>query len=159
MKRIKKGMTLMELVVAMALTSIVLTGAGVALFSMQRTANKEAKNHTILFEAKTLSYAIDQIIKAKEYTTISVMPKQNNIGKDSCDGLLKLDSVVYGFDGTTFGIIDGDNKITGENIIYETKNSMFISYINHGEGLNHLVEFKIHYGDNYASSISLVERI
>ena len=157
-KRLRKGMTLLELVIAMALTSIVLAGAGVALFSMQRVSNREAKNHTALLEAKNLSYAIDQTIKAKEYVAISLTTKQNNIGKDSCETLLTLDSTVYGFDGKTFGIIE-ENKIEGENRMYQANNPMHISYVLHGEGLNQLTEFKIHYGDNYGLTISLIERI
>ena len=151
-------MTLIELVIAMALTSIVLAGAGVALFSMQRVANREAKNHTTLLEAKSLSYAIDQIIKTKEYETISLTTKQSNIGKDSCEALLTLDTTVYGFDGKTFGIIE-DGKIEGDNKIYSSNYSRSISYVLHGEGSNQLTEFKIHYGDNYGLAISLVERI
>ena len=154
-KTIRKGMTLLELVIAMALVSIVIAGAGVALFAMQRTANRETKNHTTLLEAKTLSYAIDQVIKGKRGEGSAVFVEDNRkVGQNGLGILFTMNDEEYGFDGKTFGLVE-ESKIEGENVIYTASNSMYITY----SVQSVFEEIIIHYGDNYAFSYTLIERI
>ena len=155
LRKVRKGMTLLELVIAMALTSIILTGAGVALYSMQKTSNREMKNHVVLSDAKTLSYAIDIVLKSDEHTSVTLnADKQNNIGKEECDILFTLDGVDYGFSKDTFGkVVEG--QITGSDVKFHSTYAMYLSYRQEGS----FTEFVIHYGDNYSQALSLVERI
>ena len=161
LKKVKKGMTLVELVVAIALTSIIFAGAGGALFAVNRVSQRETKNHVTLSDAKNLSQVIDLIVKSKDRGEI-VFPtgEIDEIGKETCDLLFTVTSnsktVQYGFDKKTFGIIE-DNKIEGDNKKYTSEYNMYLSVQKQMDGK--FAEIIIHYGDNYASSLSLVERI
>ena len=161
LKRIRKGMTLVELVVAIALSSIIFAGAGTTLFAINRVSKRETKNHVTLTDAKNLSQVIDLVVKGKNRSEISFPAEQlDNIGKENCDLLFTVieDSVPiqYGFQKHTFGIIE-DNKIEGDNRKYTSEYQMYLSFKKHVDGK--FAEIVIHYGDNYASSLSLVERI
>ena len=160
LKKIRKGMTLLELVIAITLTSIIFAGAGTALFLVNRVSKQETKNNVTLLDAKNLYQVIDLIVKKKDVGEITYLSDdQDYIGKESCGLLFIVDNsgspVHYGFDKKTFGIIEGD-KIEGENIKYTSEYEMYFSFKKHADKF---VEFVIHYGDNYASSLSLIERI
>ena len=161
LKKLRKGMTLVELVVAIALTSIIFAGAGTALFAVNRVSKRETKNHVTLSDAKNLSQVIDLIVKSKETTEISFPADElDNVGKENCDLLFTINQnstiVQYGFYKNTFGIIE-DNKIEGDNKKYTSEYEMYLSIRKYVDGK--FAEIVIHYGDNYASSLSLVERI
>ena len=161
LKKLRKGMTLLELVIAIALTSIIFAGAGTALFFVNRVAKQETKNNATLLEAKNLYQVIDLLVKGKDRGEIVFPAEQkDNIGKENCDLLFTITDgvtpVQYGFNKTVFGVIQ-DNKIEGENVKYTSDYNMYLSYKKYIS--NKFTEFVIHYGDNYASSLSLVERI
>ena len=161
LKKLRKGMTLLELVIAIALTSIIFAGAGTALFFVNRASKQETKNNATLLEAKNLYQVIDLLVKGKDRGEIIFPVEQkDNIGKENCDLLFTITDgitpVQYGFNKTVFGVIQ-DNKIEGENVKYTSDYNMYLSYKKYIS--NKFTEFVIHYGDNYASSLSLVERI
>ena len=156
-------MTLVELVVAISLTSVIFAGAGTALFFVNKASRQETKNNVTLLDAKNLSQVIDLTIKDNKAHTIDYLPDDpddpddtENIGKTSYGKLFTVDGVEYGFDKTTFGVSE-DGKIEGENVKYKSDYDMYFSVKKHLD--NKFIEFVIHYGDNYASSLSLVERI
>ena len=158
-KRLRKGMTLWELVVAMALASIIFLGAGTALFAVNRVSKRETKDHVTLSDAKNLATAIDLLVKQENRgaITVSNVPVPD-VGKDVCGTLFTVGDVNYGFDHKVFGIIDGEtHKIEGDNVKYTASYDMYISINKPLSGK--FTEFVIHYGDNYASSLSLVEKI
>ena len=154
LKRIRKGMTLLELIVAMALTSIIFVGAGTALFAMNRVSQKETKNHTCLTEAKTLMSLMDQTIKNKELEVFTVPSDADEVGKESCGVLFTIGTTNYGFDKKSFGVVV-ENKIESQNVKYTSTYEMYISRTK--QVGNKFVEFVIHYGNNYENAISLVE--
>ena len=150
-------MTLVELVVAISLTSVIFAGAGTALFFVNKASRQETKNNVTLLDAKNLSQVIDLTIKDRYANTIDYLSDDtDNIGKTSYGKLFTVDGVEYGFDKTTFGI-SVDGKIEGENVKYKSDYEMYFSVKKHLD--NKFIEFVIHYGDNYASSLSLIERI
>ena len=154
-------MTLLELVIAIALTSIIFAGAGTALFAVNRVSKRETKNNVTLSDAKNLSQVIDLIVKGKETSEISFAGEElDNIGKENCDLLFTINGssapVKYGFYKNTFGIIE-DSKIEGDNKKYTSQYDMYLSVKKYIDGK--FAEIVIHYGDNYASSLSLIERI
>lgn len=161
LKELRKGMTLLELVIAIALTSIIFAGAGTALFLVNRVSKQETKNNETLLDAKNLYQVIDLLVKGKDRGQI-IFPaaEDNNIGKENCDLLFTITDgitpVQYGFHKTTFGIIE-DSKIEGDNVKYKSEYNMYLSYKKYVD--DKFTEFVIHYGDNYASSLSLIERI
>ena len=155
-KRIKKGMTILELVIAMALVSIVLAGAGVALYAVNRVSKTEQITYASLTNARNLSYKIDQIFKSTHETAFDVVVS-DSIGKESCQSLFTVDGKTYGFDKNVFGVVV-DNSITGKNIQYKSDYPMYISTKKWGES-EKFAEFTIHFDEKYVSSISLVERI
>ena len=158
-KKLRKGMTLLELVIAMSLTSIVFAGAGVALFSINKTSQKETKNHVTLSDAKNLVYVIDLLFKNGDYDSVNVNVG-NELGKS---GYAKLFSFTkndvtteYGFNEKIFGIkSEENNKIEGENIKYSSTYPMSVSI---SEKYDKFFEFVIHFGNEYKSSVSLIER-
>lgn len=157
-KRLRKGMTLLELVVAMALASIIFLGAGTALFAVNRVSKRETKDHVTLSDAKNLATAIDLLVKQENRGTMSVTSETDNLGKEGCDMLFTIGDVNYGLDHKVFGIIDsGTHKIEGDNVKYTASYDMYISINKPLSGK--FTEFVVHYGDNYASSLSLVEKI
>ena len=150
-------MTLVELVVAISLTSVIFAGAGTALFFVNKASRHETKNNVTLLDAKNLSQVIDLTIKDKGANTIDYLSDDtDNIGKTSYGKLFTVNGVEYGFDKTTFGVSD-HGKIEGENVKYKSDYEMYLSVKKHLD--NKFIEFVIHYGDNYASSLSLIERI
>ena len=158
LKKIRKGMTLLELVIAMSLTSVVFAGAGVALFSINRISQQETKNHVCLSDAKNLSYVIDLIFKSDGREAIVVVDDSNSVGRSSCELLFTVGSINYGFDKNTFGIIDSESgKIEDGNQKYHSSYDMYFSVKRRVD--NKFVELVIHYGTDYVSSLSLVERI
>ena len=155
LKKVRTGMTLLELVIAMALVSIVLAGAGTALFAMQSTANRETKNHITLFEAKTLSQAIDHVVKGRNGQTV-VFNHGKDIGKNEVRHFFTLgDDEVYGFDGKVFGKVEG-GAIQGDDVIYTASNPMYITCDNDNAPFEEIV---IHYGDKFAYSLTLIEKV
>ena len=157
-KRLRKGMTLLELVVAMALASIIFLGAGAALFAVNRVSKRETKDHVTLSDAKNLATAIDLLVKQENRGTMSVTSETDNLGKEGCDMLFTIGDVNYGLDHKVFGIIDSEtHKIESDNVKYTASYDMYISINKPLSGK--FTEFVIHYGDNYASSLSLVEKI
>lgn len=160
LKKLRKGMTLLELVIAIALTSIIFAGAGTALFLVNKVSRQETKNNVTLLDAKNLYQVIDLTIKQKDrgeiiYPTIDP-GEEIVVGKNECDELFQINDIHYGFDKKTFGIIE-DNKIEGENKKYTSEYEMYISVKK--PLANKFIEFVIHYGDNYASCLSLIERV
>ena len=155
-KKIKKGMTILELVVAMALVSIVLAGATVALFAANKVSKTESTTYASLTNARNLSYKIDLIFKSEHETPIDVVVS-DSIGKESCQNLFTVDGKTYGFDKDTFGIVV-DNSISGKDVLYKSDYAMYISTKKWGED-EKFAEFTIHFDEKYVSSISLVERI
>ena len=152
-------MTLLELVIAMALVSIVLAGAGVTLFAMQKTANRETKNHVTLLEAKTLSQAIDYVVKARAKNDVILFNHVDNLGKEEIGVLFTVehhDSSVeeYGFDGKKFGIVVS-NKIEGDKIVYSSSYPMFINCRQEAV----FDEIIICYGENFSMSLTLIEKV
>ena len=159
LRKARKGMTLLELVIAMALTSIILTGAGVALYSMQKTSARETKNHVCLTDAKSLLYAMDILVKDETHNSVTLIKeKLDNIGKVSCDRLFTVvDNEVtstYGFNKNVFGKITGSD-IKEEDVIFKSTYQMYISL----SEKTPFTEIIIHYGTNYSQALSLVERI
>ena len=164
LKKLRKGMTLLELVIAIALTSIIFAGAGTALFLVNKVSRQETKNNVTLLDAKNLYQVIDLTIKKDRgdvtYLDLGDDNTEDNVGKIGCQLLFTIKEgdnfIDYGFDKTTFGIIEGE-KIEGENIKYKSEYAMYFSVKKQLDGK--YIEFVIHYGDNYASSLSLIERI
>ena len=157
LKKFKKGMTLVELVVAISLASIIFAGAGTALFVINRVSKRETKDHVSLSDAKNLANVIDLLVKEKDRSEIVFpTPEMDEVGKEKCDLLFTIGAVEYGLDKTTFGIVT-DGVIQNENRKYKSEYPMYLSVKKQRAGL--FTEFVIHYGDNYASSLSLVERI
>ena len=68
LKKLRKGMTLLELVIAIALTSIIFAGAGTALFLVNRVSKQETKNfkENINFIIDLLETFIDEVERLKE---------------------------------------------------------------------------------------------
>lgn len=157
LKKLKKGMTLVELVVAISLASIIFAGAGTALFAINRVSKRETKDHVSLSDAKNLATVIDLLVKEEGRGEIILPTSQTDeIGKENCNLLFTIGTKDYGLDKTTFGVIS-DGSIVNENRRYESEYPMYITILKHRNEL--FTEFVIHYGDNYASSLSLVERI
>lgn len=156
-KTVKRGMTLLELVIAIALSSVVLAGAGVTLFAINRVSKRETKDHVSLSDAKNLASVIDLLVKEKDRGEIILPTSQTDeIGKENCDLLFTIGTVNYGLEKTTFGVIT-DGSIGNENTRYKSEYPMYLTILKQRDNL--FTEFVIHYGDNYASSLSLVERI
>ena len=158
LKKLKKGMTLVELVVAISLASIIFAGAGTALFAINRVSKRETKDHVSLSDAKNLATVIDLLVKeeGRREINLPLASDWDEIGKENCDLLFTIGDVDYGFEKTTFGVRT-DGSIENKNRRYESEYPMYITILKHRNGL--FTEFVIHYGDNYASSLSLVERI
>lgn len=153
--KIKRGMTLLELVIAMSLTSIVLAGAGTVLFFTSRLSSKNIKSDVALNNAKTLATAIDVTIKTSDdgCFKLSTNETQTNLGKNGSALLFTVNQDEdYGFDGKNFGIM--------ENGVVDEKTAKFSAeipmYVNISLNGN-TAEFSIKYGDSYQYTLSLIE--
>lgn len=154
-KKIKKGMTLLELVIAMSLTSIVLAGAGTVLFFTSRFSSKNIKADVYLNNAKGLATAIDVAIKTSENGTfrLALSDQKTNLGSNGCSALFIVNqNDLYGFDGNKFGIIDND-EINEQSAKFKSENLMYIDIFEHGK----TIEFSIKYGDSFQNTLSLIE--
>lgn len=154
-KKIKKGMTLLELVIAMSLTTIVLAGAGTVLFFTSRLSSKNIKADVYLNNAKTLATAIDVAIKNSEDGTfrLNVNDKKDHLGSNGCSPLFIVNqNDNYGFDGYKFGIVE-NNEISEGSAKFTSENPMYIDIVEHEK----TIEFSIKYGESYENTLSLIE--
>ena len=159
-KRIQKGLTLIELVIAMALSTIVIGGAVIVFLSLDRLSKAETKSFSELSDARGLVTAIDQILSdsagnnSAEVEDVVVSEGYYLFTVTTHDNDNEIDiQYYYYFSGTT---LRAKNKTTSEiQDVYSIDHSITVSrdYLSDLQ----LYRFTFQYGKD--NSIYLIKKI
>ena len=153
-KKIKKGLTLMELVIAMALSSVVIGGAVVVFLSMNKLSQTQTKTNSELFDAKGLVIAVDSILSSSSNKEIVM----NTSGTPQ--GLLFTitendDSIfAYNFSGT---VLEKTNTTSGTTEEVLTTDELIRVSIT-SAGLNGY-KLSFEYGQDFENTFYLIKKV
>ena len=154
--RIKKGLTLLELVIAMALSTIVIGGATIVFLSMNRMSKAETQTYSELSDAKNLVVAIDRIINEPENKSVEIYLSGS---AESVQHLLfsitdKSDVLSkYYFEDNKFEKLNTSTNI--RETIYSPDTAITVSI----DDANGFYRFTFNYGSNNSNELQLLKKI
>ena len=154
MKRIRKGLTLLELVIAMALASIVVAGATVIFFSLDKMSKAEIKSFTETSDVKKLITVVDGIISD---------PKNSSFVIETSNSPQTLLFTITENNGVEYEYSFVENSLTKTNVSTSASEDLFTTdydvTITIHEEATHLYKFTFHYGNDLGSTMYLVKEI
>ena len=150
--RIKKGLTLLELVIAMALSAIVIGGTTVIFLSMNRMSQAETKTYSELADVKNLVTVVDRAISNPSNKTVTISaPISEHLlftVTDSSDALSR-----YYFDNNQ---LESLNVSTSEReVVYTCDTDVTISI----DTVESYYRFTFSYGSEGSNALYLLKRI
>ena len=149
---IKKGLTLLELVIAMALSTIVIGGTTVIFLSMNRMSQAETKTYSELADVKNLVTVVDRAINNPSNKNVSISaPISEHLlftVTDSNDVLIR-----YYFANNQLESLNVSTSAT--EVVYTCDNDVTISI----DTVNSYYRFTFSYGSDGSNALYLLKKI
>jgi len=168
MRKLKKGITLIELVVSISVSTVIFVGVTGLLIFLSTTNSglkKDAKN---FYNANTLSHAIEAVMDENNSSLFN-LPETKMVYEDEMSSdvpgvdvntpklfsVKKADKIThYYFYKQHFGYTDGTSLIFNNVYASDTKVKIEFELVSGSEYL-----LKINYGDNYAGHFSIIKNL
>lgn len=148
MKKNKRGFTLLEIAVAISVSTVVFGGAAFVFLTFNKMSTNSKKEYDELNEAKYFATLLDRTFDDNIDKTVEVHKSFiRSIENEDFFSIQTGDiNKTYFFKNNYFSYRVSDNEET----IYEIKNQISISINNEGENLH---KFTISYGDSLNNNI------
>ena len=153
LRKIKKGLTLLELVIAMALSSLVIVGATTIFVAMNRMSDAETRSFTESTNVKQLITTIDSVLGDHENDNISLNSEETfpnplfTITKDETQ-------IEYSFENKELSKTTSGNKETIFTVTYDVRISLSV----YSAGSS-IYKFTFEYGKDFAKSMYLLKKV